>query len=72
MATRVVIIGAGQAGFAAAATLRQEKFEGGITVLGAEKVTPCQRRRSARHTCSGRLRPSACRFAMTTFTSGTG
>jgi len=43
MATRVVIVGAGQAGFAAAATLRQEKFEGVITLLGAEKVTPYQR-----------------------------
>ncbi|WP_245426126.1 FAD-dependent oxidoreductase [Rhizobium sp. J15] len=43
MATRVVIVGAGQAGFAAAATLRQEKFEGVVTLLGAEKVTPYQR-----------------------------
>lgn len=43
MNMRVVIIGAGQAGFAAAAKLRQEKFEGTITVLGAEKEMPYQR-----------------------------
>ncbi|WP_431324876.1 NAD(P)/FAD-dependent oxidoreductase [Rhizobium sp. YTU87027] len=43
MTTRIVIVGAGQAGFAAAAKLRQEKFEGAITLLGAEKVMPYQR-----------------------------
>ncbi|WFU11847.1 FAD-dependent oxidoreductase (plasmid) [Rhizobium sp. CB3090] len=43
MAERIVIVGAGQAGLAAAAKLRQEKFEGAITLLGAEGVLPYQR-----------------------------
>ena len=43
MTTRIVVGGAGQAGFAAAAKLRQETFEGAITLLGAEKVMPYQR-----------------------------
>lgn len=43
MVERIVIIGAGQAGFAAAAKLRQENFAGTITMLGAEGAMPYQR-----------------------------
>ncbi|RVV98868.1 pyridine nucleotide-disulfide oxidoreductase [Mesobaculum littorinae] len=40
---RVVIVGAGQGGFQAAASLRQEKFEGEILLIGAEEGLPYQR-----------------------------
>lgn len=43
MAGRLVIIGAGQAGFALAAKLRALKDERPITILGAEDVIPYQR-----------------------------
>ena len=39
----VVIIGAGQGGLQAAMSLRQEGFEGAITLIGAEKGLPYQR-----------------------------
>ena len=40
---RVVIVGAGQGGFQAAASLRQEKFEGDILLIGDEPGLPYQR-----------------------------
>ncbi len=40
---RIVIIGAGQAGFSAASTLRKEGFEGQIDLIGNEKHLPYQR-----------------------------
>ena len=40
---RVVIVGAGHAGFQLAASLRQGGFEGTITLLGEEPVLPYQR-----------------------------
>ncbi|MCI4663943.1 MAG: FAD-dependent oxidoreductase [Neomegalonema sp.] len=40
---RVVIVGAGQGGFQAAASLRQEKFDGAITLIGDERGLPYQR-----------------------------
>lgn len=43
MTERVVIIGAGQAGAQAAASLRVEKFDGAITLIGAETEPPYQR-----------------------------
>ncbi|MDK4740257.1 FAD-dependent oxidoreductase [Rhizobium sp. CNPSo 3464] len=43
MAERVVIVGAGQAGFAAAAKLRQLGFKGSITIFGNEGIMPYQR-----------------------------
>ncbi|MBB2673848.1 UNVERIFIED_ORG: 3-phenylpropionate/trans-cinnamate dioxygenase ferredoxin reductase subunit [Rhizobium esperanzae] len=43
MAEQVVIVGAGQAGFAAAAKLRQLGFNGSITMFGNEGVMPYQR-----------------------------
>ena len=41
--TGMVIIGCGQAGGQAAATLRQEKYEGPITMIGQESHIPYQR-----------------------------
>ena len=41
--TGVVIIGAGQAAAQTAASLRQEKFEGPITLFGEEPEFPYQR-----------------------------
>src|SRR5690348_11502042 len=43
MSSRVVIVGAGQAGFQVAASLRGKKFEGSITILGEEPALPYQR-----------------------------
>jgi len=39
----VVIVGAGQAGFQTAASLRMEKFDGSITLIGEEQHLPYQR-----------------------------
>ena len=39
----MVIIGCGQAGGQAAASLRQEKYEGPITMIGQEPYIPYQR-----------------------------
>lgn len=41
--TAVVIVGAGQAGFQVAASLRSKKFSGEIVILGEEPVLPYQR-----------------------------
>ena len=43
MAERIVIIGAGQAGAQAIATLRSEGFEGALTLVGDEPYAPYQR-----------------------------
>lgn len=43
MTERIVIIGAGQAGAQAAASLRQEGFTGAVTLVGAEPEPPYQR-----------------------------
>ena len=43
MSHRVVIIGAGQAGFQVAASLRAKKFAGPIEILGEEAALPYQR-----------------------------
>jgi 3-phenylpropionate/trans-cinnamate dioxygenase ferredoxin reductase subunit len=43
MSQRVVIVGAGQAGFQVAASLRGKKFQGSITALGEEPALPYQR-----------------------------
>jgi 3-phenylpropionate/trans-cinnamate dioxygenase ferredoxin reductase subunit len=43
MAGRVVIVGAGQAGYQVAASLRGKKFDGEIVILGDEPVLPYQR-----------------------------
>jgi len=43
MTNRVIIAGSGQAGFQAAASLRQDGFEGEIVIVGEEKGLPYQR-----------------------------
>ena len=43
MTEKIVIIGAGQAGAQAAASLRQEKFAGAVTMVGEEASPPYQR-----------------------------
>ena len=45
----VVIIGAGHAAGQAAASLRQAKYEGDITIIGDEAHIPYQRPPSPRH-----------------------
>lgn len=62
MTKRVVIIGTGQAGFAAAAKLRQEKFDGTITLLGAEGVLPYQRPPLSKAYLLGKLEPDRLSF----------
>jgi len=41
--TSVVIVGAGQAGFQVAASLRAKKFDGSVVMLGDERALPYQR-----------------------------
>ncbi len=43
MAASVIIIGAGQAGFQVAASLREKGFDGTVTLIGAERHGPYQR-----------------------------
>ena len=43
MARKVVIVGAGQAGYQVAASLRAKKFDGAIVILGEEPALPYQR-----------------------------
>src|SRR6185295_1903424 len=43
MSERIVIVGAGQAGAQAVASLRSEGFSGGITMVGDEPFAPYQR-----------------------------
>jgi 3-phenylpropionate/trans-cinnamate dioxygenase ferredoxin reductase component len=51
----IVIIGAGQAAGQAAASLRQEKYEGSITILGEETQPPYQRPPLSKQYLSGEL-----------------
>ena len=40
---RIVIVGGGAAGFAAAEMLRREGFEGSLTMLSSDEAAPCDR-----------------------------
>ena len=40
---RIVVVGAGQAGFQAAASLREAGFAGSLTLVGEEAALPYQR-----------------------------
>jgi 3-phenylpropionate/trans-cinnamate dioxygenase ferredoxin reductase subunit len=55
MVARVIIVGAGQAGAQAAVSLRQEGFDGRITLIGDEPVLPYQRPPLSKAYLSGEL-----------------
>ncbi len=57
MGERAVIIGAGQAGAQAAASLRQAGFAGAIVILGEEPVAPYQRPPLSKAYLQGELEP---------------
>ncbi|MDB5930464.1 MAG: thcD [Polaromonas sp.] len=58
----VVIVGAGQAGYQAAASLRQEGFDGQITLLGDEPGVPYQRPPLSKAYLLGKIGTAALRF----------
>lgn len=59
---KVVIVGAGQAGYQVAASLRQEGFEGQITLLGDEPGVPYQRPPLSKAYLLGKIGTAALRF----------
>jgi 3-phenylpropionate/trans-cinnamate dioxygenase ferredoxin reductase subunit len=56
VAEAVLVVGAGQAGAQAVAGLRQEGFEGSITLIGDEPVLPYQRPPLSKAFLAGTLR----------------
>ncbi len=58
----VLIIGAGQAGYQAAASLRQEGFAGRITIIGDEPGVPYQRPPLSKAYLLGKIGADALRF----------
>jgi 3-phenylpropionate/trans-cinnamate dioxygenase ferredoxin reductase subunit len=56
VAEAVLVVGAGQAGAQAVASLRQEGFEGSITLIGDEPVLPYQRPPLSKAFLAGTLR----------------
>ncbi|WP_168791089.1 NAD(P)/FAD-dependent oxidoreductase [Paraburkholderia aromaticivorans] len=58
----VVIVGAGQAGYQTAASLRQEGFEGRITLIGDEPGVPYQRPPLSKAYLLGKIGTTALRF----------
>jgi 3-phenylpropionate/trans-cinnamate dioxygenase ferredoxin reductase subunit len=56
VAEAVLVAGAGQAGAQAVASLRQEGFEGSITLIGDEPVLPYQRPPLSKAFLAGTLR----------------
>lgn len=58
----IVIVGAGQAGYQVAASLRQEGFEGRITLVGDEPGVPYQRPPLSKAYLLGKVGASALRF----------
>jgi len=64
----VVIVGAGQAGFQVAASLRQEGYDGRITLIGDEPGLPYQRPPLSKAYLLGKIRRPICCFARRTFT----
>ena len=55
MSEQVVVVGAGQAGFQAAASLRESGFRGRVTVLGQEPLLPYHRHPLSKAYLSGQL-----------------
>jgi len=58
---RIVIVGGGAAGFAAAERLRTLGYDGTLTMLSDDTVGPCDRPTSRRITSQERRSPSGCR-----------
>ncbi|HVL43597.1 MAG TPA: FAD-dependent oxidoreductase, partial [Acidovorax sp.] len=58
----IVIVGAGQAGYQVAASLRQEGFEGAITLIGDEPGVPYQRPPLSKAYLLGKVGVAALRF----------
>lgn len=58
----VVIVGAGQAGYQVAASLRQEGFKGAITLIGEEATLPYQRPPLSKAYLQGKIGPANLRF----------
>lgn len=56
----IVIIGAGQAGGWAAATLRKEGFDGRVLLLGAESHRPYERPPLSKAVLKGEIAPESC------------
>ena len=59
---KIVIVGAGQAGYQVAASLRQEGFEGAITLVGNEPGVPYQRPPLSKAYLLGKVGVAALRF----------
>ncbi len=60
--TSIIIVGAGQAGYQVAASLRQEGFEGAITLVGDEPGVPYQRPPLSKAYLLGKVGVEALRF----------
>lgn len=60
--THTVIVGAGQAGYQVAASLRQEGFDGAITLVGDEPGVPYQRPPLSKAYLLGKVGVAALRF----------
>lgn len=65
--TAVVIVGAGQAGFQAAASLREFGFEGTITLIGEETEIPYQRPPLSKAYLAGSMDAAALQLRPSTF-----
>ncbi|MDX2937788.1 NAD(P)/FAD-dependent oxidoreductase [Streptomyces ipomoeae] len=59
---RAVIVGAGAAGTAAAGTLREEGFDGTVTVIGAESWAPYARPAVSKQLLTGEFTPDQARL----------
>ena len=67
MAGTVVIVGAGQAGAQAAASLRQEGFDGRVVLVGEEDHLPYQRPPLSKGVLSGKVEAEATRWRPASF-----
>ena len=67
MSSAVVIVGAGQAGFQVAASLRGEGFAGTIRLIGAEPHPPYQRPPLSKGLLLGKMEPARLLFRQPTF-----
>ena len=63
--TSVVIVGAGHAGVQAAASLREQGFDGEVVLLSAEKNLPYQRPPLSKAFLKGEMESTVCRSGPT-------